>query len=107
MQRASISRDDVVAAIFAAVDEINAALPGDRQIRRSADTVLFGAESSLDSFTLVNLVIGAEQQLLERLDAAITLASEQAMSRRNSPFRTIGSLADYALELINGADRGG
>ena len=100
MAAPKFSKDEVLAAIYAAVDEVNETLPTDRQLARSADTVLFGSAGSLDSFALVNLVISTEQQFLDRLDVGLTLASEQAMSRRNSPFRSIDTLADYAMELI-------
>lgn len=101
MSPAPPDRAAILEAILAAVDEVNATLPPERQIARTGATALFGPDSGVDSFTLVNLVIGSEQQILDRLDAAITLASEQAMSRRNSPFRTIDTLADYALELVD------
>jgi hypothetical protein len=106
MSHPNINRDAVVAAIFAAVDEVNAGLSPDRQIAKSGATTLFGTDSGVDSFTLVNVVIGAEQQILDRLDQVVSLASEQAMSRRNSPFRTIDTLADYAMELIQGGAGG-
>ena len=100
MTTKQVSREAILEAIFAAVDELNEQLPPERQIPKNVSTALFGNDSTLDSFTLVNLVIGSEQQLLDRLDAEVTLASEQAMSRRNSPFRTIDTLADYAWELL-------
>lgn len=107
MNGSSVTKDDVVGAIFAAVDEINASLPNGSRLEKDASTALFGTDSTLDSFALVNLVIGAEQQLQDRLGIAITLASEKAMSRHSSPFRTIDTLADYALELIHGSANDG
>jgi hypothetical protein len=106
MSNATISRADVMAAIVAAVEEVNAGLAADRQIATAGATALFGNDSGVDSFTLVNVVIGAEQQILDRLDQVISLASEQAMSRRNSPFRSIDTLTDYAVELIQGVADG-
>lgn len=63
-------------------------------------TQLFGKGGLLDSLRLVGLILDVEQQINDQLDAAFVLADSRAMSQRNSPFRTIGSLADYILLLI-------
>ena len=41
-----------------------------------------------------------EQELQERYKVRVTLSDDRAMSQRTSPFRTIGSLADYAAVLV-------
>lgn len=66
----------------------------------TTDTVLFGAESTLDSIGLVNIIIDIESKLAN-LGYRISLTSDSAMSRRRSPFRTVGTLADFILEQIN------
>jgi acyl carrier protein len=63
-------------------------------------TILFGPESALDSMGLVNVVIDVETRFLSQ-GYTISLTSEKAMSRKNSPFRTVSTLADYIEELIN------
>lgn len=67
----------------------------------SADTRLFGLDGLLDSIGLVSFVIDVEEQVNERFGCALTVVDDQAMSQERSPFRTIGSLTDYILELIN------
>lgn len=64
------------------------------------DTPLFGSTSPLDSAGLVSLVIEVEQQLNERSGSTILIADDRAMSQTRSPFRTIGSLADYIQTLL-------
>ncbi len=64
------------------------------------DTSLFGGDSPLDSAGLVSLVIDVEQQLNESSGTAILIADDRAMSQTRSPFRTIGSLADYIQTLL-------
>lgn len=93
----SVDREAIVTAIYAAIDELNASLEPERQLSKSEDTPLFG-QGALDSLQLVNLVMAAEQQILERLDLSVVLASEAAMSRKRSPYRCVGALADFALE---------
>ena len=63
-------------------------------------THLFGVEGLLDSIGLVSVVLDVEQQINDRLEIPISIADDRAMSQKHSPFRTVGSLADYVLTLI-------
>ncbi len=62
-------------------------------------TALVGPDSVLDSMALVTLVLDVEQRLDEQVGVTISLMNEQALSRRHSPFRSIGSLVDYIIEI--------
>jgi len=64
---------------------------------------LFGKDSIIDSMGLVNIIIDIESRFLDE-DIEISLTSEKAMSRRNSPFRTISTLAGFIKEQIEGND---
>lgn len=64
-----------------------------------SDTILFGNESALDSMALVNVVIDIES-FFHAQGHNIALTSERAMSRKNSPFRTVSALTDFILELL-------
>jgi acyl carrier protein len=66
-------------------------------------TALVGPDSVLDSMALVTLLLDLEQRFEEETGVTISLMSEQALSRRHSPFRSIGSLVDYILE-VSGTD---
>lgn len=68
-----------------------------------ADTALFGAAGLLDSMGLVTLVVEVEQHLADQFGWLVTLADDRAMSQRNSPFRSVGALADY-IHALPGAD---
>jgi acyl carrier protein len=93
-------REKVLQAIYGAVEEANATLPAERRLEKSPETVLFGKDGKLDSLGLVNLIVATEQRIEEAFGVAVTLADERAMSQQHSPFRTIGSLADYAATLL-------
>lgn len=99
----SLDRQTALDAIFAAIDEVNEDLEEGAKLERSPETLLFGADSQLDSILLVNLVSSAEQQIFDLTGQEVLLASEAAMSRRNSPYRSAGTLADYAVEVANEA----
>ena len=90
----------VIQAIFRAVDELNQQQPKEQRMEKSIDTVLFGRSGKLDSLGLVTLIVAAEQKVGEEFGVSITLADERAMSQKNSPFKTIGSLVDYISLLL-------
>ena len=48
----------------------------------------------LDSMGLVTLVVGVEQAIEDELGVSVSLADARALSQRNSPYRTVGSLAN-------------
>ncbi len=54
----------------------------------------------LDSLGLVTLIVDVEQDLADQAGITVTLGDDRAVSARHSPFRTVGSLAEYALERI-------
>ena len=94
---------NILAAIYRAVDWINAELPLDRQLSKTPDTRLLGPQSVLDSLHLVNLLITIEREVADTIGATLTLADERALSMKESPFRTIESLASYIGMLIREA----
>ena len=95
-----MEQETIIRVIFDAIDETNEQLPIDQKVVKSTDTVLFGKSSELDSLGLVNLIISAEQKLEEEFGVNLTLADERAMSQKNSPFRTVISLAEYISLLL-------
>ncbi|MCW6035948.1 acyl carrier protein [Spirulina subsalsa FACHB-351] len=66
----------------------------------STDTALFGKHGLFDSLGLVSLVVALEQRIEDEFELSISLADERAMSQKNSPYRTIESLANYAHSLM-------
>lgn len=63
------------------------------------ETRLLGQGTGLDSLGLVTLIVDLEQQLDDDYDVDVVLASEKAMSQKNSPFRSVGTLTDYIWKL--------
>ncbi len=62
-------------------------------------STLVGPEAVVTSMGLVSFITDVESLLAQDYSFEVTLVSEQALSRKNSPFRTIETLADYILEL--------
>ena len=67
------------------------------------ETTLFGRDGVLDSMGLVTLIVAVEQAIEDKYEASPGLADEKAMSQARSPYRTVGSLADYAVAQIKEA----
>ena len=96
-------KETIIQTIYGVVDEVNLQQPDNGQLEKSLDTVLFGQNGKLDSLGLVNFVIASEQNIEEALGVLVSVSDERAMSQRNSPFRTIGTLVDYISLLLTEA----
>lgn len=93
-------QDYMVTFIIRSVEEINKTLENKLPIEMREDCSLFGGEGVLDSISLVSLIVSVEQRIEDVLGVSIILANEKAMSRRNSPFLTVGTLAEFCNELV-------
>lgn len=91
----------VVDVINSAVDDLNEILDPEERLNKSADVVLIGQDARLDSLGLVNLIVLVEEKIRQRFGVGITLVDERAMSLTKSPFRTLGTLADFVEEQLN------
>jgi hypothetical protein len=69
-------------------------------------SVLIGHPSTLDSLTLVRLIITLERKIQTDYRISVTLADDRAMSQKYSPFRSVGTLTDYILLLVGGEEKG-
>ena len=56
-----------------------------------------GAEPINDKMS--RAIAEIELRVREQFGGSLVLADERAMSQTRSPFRTVGSLADYALQV--------
>ncbi len=91
---------EIIQLISAAVTESAAAEGLELPAPVDAGTRLFGQDGLLDSMALVSLVIAVEQQIADRYGKGVALADEKALSQRSSPYRTVETLADYALSQL-------
>ena len=95
------TEEQVLRVVYGAIDEVNPQLPAERRLKKSPDTALFGHAGALDSLGLVNLIVAVEQAVEDELGVPVALADEKAMSQNASPFRTVGTLADYVRRQIS------
>ena len=92
-------KQKIIDLIYDTIDKFNNEYSEEIQLEKSSHTALLGQGSKLDSLGLINLIVAVEQNVEDKFDITITLADERAMSQEISPFRTVGSLADY-IEMI-------
>ncbi|MGE0114231.1 MAG: acyl carrier protein [Steroidobacteraceae bacterium] len=96
--------DKAFEVVKAAIEELAAELGYDQLRKVTPETPLFGGEQGVDSLTLVRLVADIERLAEDTFGRQVVLADELAMSRRNSPFRTVGSLSELLQEQIGAAN---
>ena len=49
----------------------------------------------------MNLIVLVEEKVQQDFGVGVTLVDERAMSQSKSPFRTLGSLAEFVEEQLN------
>lgn len=86
--------------LFVAVDEINNSGSKKANLAKNSDTPLFGQGASFSSLDLVKFVVLVEEKVSDVTGKDIRILSEKAMSRKSSPFKTLGSFAEYIDELL-------
>ena len=91
----------IMKTLLRAVDEFNKESIPEQRLARSEGSSLYGGRGSLDSLGLVNLVVLAEQEIQREFGVTLVLADAKALSQKNSPFRTLRSLADHVANLLN------
>jgi acyl carrier protein len=55
----------------------------------------------LDSMGLVTFIVDLEERLNDDLGMTVALATDRALSQRQSPFRNVATLTDYVLQLAD------
>ena len=93
-------KEELVPLIIKALPDLNGYLEVSVPTELTVDTPLYGLDGMLDSLGLVALVVAVEQAIEDTFSVSVSLADERAMSQTDSPYRTIGSLAEYAGSLI-------
>ncbi len=95
-----IERSAAVSIVVASIQEVFAQTGDSPPGTLNEDTVLVGKDAVLDSLGVVSLIVEVEQRVEAEHGVSVTLANDKAMSARNSPFRTVGVLADHVLAMV-------
>ncbi len=93
-------KERIIAIIVDAVNIINHNLDKPLPSNLLEQCPIYGGQDGIDSISLVSLISIVEDSLENQLAVSVILANEKSMSMRNSPFLTVGGLADYICTLI-------
>jgi len=95
----SVTKDDALKLIYATLDDISAERGESSAIPLAPETRLIGSGRDLDSLEIVNLIVGLEMRLAERLGRSVVLVNEDAFGG-GEVFSTADSLADHIVRLV-------
>lgn len=82
------------------LEELIETLPEEQRFVADKNTVLFGKNSSIDSLSLVSVIVDLETALSEEYGQDISLTDDRAMTREISPFSNVQNLAEYIKEIL-------
>ena len=77
-----------------------------QNLEKSLETVLLGSSGKLESINLVNLLVAIEENIEETFGIPISITDERAVSEKNSPFRTVETLCNFMLNLLDEKQNG-
>ena len=92
--------DRIYQVVIKTIELFNEELEHKIDLKNGMATRLFGGDAGLDSIDLVSLVVNIEEAIEDEFGMSVVLADEKAMSRRVSPFASIGLLTEYIQELV-------
>ena len=96
-----MTREQILKLVVENVAALVDTFPENNRFEVNEDTVLFGSNSSIDSLSLVSIIVDLEGMFSDEYGFDISLTDDQAMTRSKSPFTNVQSLADYIFELIS------
>lgn len=94
------SQAAVIEIIYRALRNLNEELEEDKRVALAPDTRLFGPDASLDSLSLVSVIVDVETAVADELGRAVSLTDDTAMTQAVSPFSNVTTLADYIVKQL-------
>ena len=93
-------KNKVIQILRVVIGELNEELGYESLQQIDEKTPLFGGDEGIDSISLARLISDIELAISEQLDLNVVLGDEKAMSMRNSPYRTVGTLTEFILNRL-------
>ena len=94
MKSATLNREQINAIVQHCMVQLNELREGDLKLEVRDDAPLFGSGSPLDSMALVTLTMDVEDAFADH-GVEVCLSDSRAMSRKQSPFRTVATLVQF------------
>jgi hypothetical protein len=96
-----MNKDEIFQVVAAQLNTLNDTLPDGQKFNVDHKTMLFGRGSSIDSMSLVSVIVDLETYFLDEHNIEVCITDDRAMNREISPFDNVNNLVDYLHELIN------
>jgi acyl carrier protein len=96
-----MKKESIFEIVLSTVNNLVETLPYDQTFEVNRDTILFGNGSSIDSLSLVCVIVDIETTLSLEYGLEISLTDDRAMTREISPFDNVSRLVDYIYEILN------
>jgi len=98
---AGVGREVTRLIVYSAIDALNEQLAADQRLNKSPETILLGANGSLDSLAFINLIVLLEEKCYDHCQVVLSL-TEDGQNSNDNPFHTVETLADYLDQRISG-----
>jgi acyl carrier protein len=96
-----MNKQEIITIVINQLEQLNETFPDVQKIVVTDQTVLFGSGSSIDSLSLVSVIVDLEMLFSDEYGFDISLTDDRAMTREISPFDSVSSLSDYIFEIIS------
>ena len=91
--------EQILSALYLAVDELNLQLPPKSRLEKSPTTAIVGDGASLDSLGFLNLILLSEAKINEACTPPVSLAEHLLEDPEADPPATLGALAALVAKL--------
>lgn len=95
-----MKKEEILNIVVSTVKDLVDTFPDADRFEVNEQTVLFGQNASIDSLSLVSVVVDLEGIFYNNYNLELSLTDDRAMTRPVSPFSSISALTDYIAELI-------
>ena len=72
-------------------------------LSRAEESALYGDDGTIDSLTLVSIIVDIEQQIRHRFGVEVHLADTTDLPQSATPFSTLGTLSEYVMGRLAAA----
>ena len=81
--------------LYHCIDELNRLLPPELRLVKTEATVLVGDGGTLDSLSLISLIVNLEDKVEQATGRRIVVLEEDLLIDPEGAYRSIGSLVDW------------
>ena len=95
-----LNKEQIEKIILNSLETINEERDDGEKLKFDSNSKLFGVGCSIDSLSLVSLVVDVEAEINQIVDDPISLMDDKAVMRKKSPFESVANLTEYIQELL-------